>query len=39
MATDKVFVGRKYELEQFKEVLADPRGQAERTYRNNISIV
>jgi KaiC/GvpD/RAD55 family RecA-like ATPase len=28
MAEGKIFVGRKAELEQFKEVLKDPKGQA-----------
>ena len=28
MAEEKIFVGRKAELEQFKEVLMDPKGQA-----------
>ncbi len=28
METDKIFVGRKAELEQFKEVLKNPKGQA-----------
>lgn len=28
MAADKIFVGRKDELEQFKEVLEDTKGQA-----------
>ena len=28
MDADKIFVGRKAELEQFKEVLKDPKGQA-----------
>jgi len=28
MAEGKIFVGRETELEQFKEVLEDPKGQA-----------
>jgi hypothetical protein len=28
MAEGKIFVGRKAELEQFKEVLKNPKGQA-----------
>ena len=28
MAEGKIFVGRKAELEQFKEVIKDPKGQA-----------
>ena len=28
MAEEKIFVGRKAELEQFKEVLKNPKGQA-----------
>jgi len=28
MNAEKIFVGRKAELEQFKEVLKDPNGQA-----------
>lgn len=28
MSSDKIFVGRKDELEQFKKVLAEPQGQA-----------
>jgi len=28
MSAEKIFVGRKAELEQFKEVLQNPKGQA-----------
>lgn len=28
MTTDKIFVGRKEELEQFKKVLEEPKGEA-----------
>jgi MoxR-like ATPase len=28
MTTDRIFVGRQAELEQFKKVLEDPKGQA-----------
>jgi hypothetical protein len=28
MAAERIFVGRKAELEQFKKVLKDPQGQA-----------
>ena len=33
MSAGKIFVGRKDELEQFKEVLKDPKGQAPLEYK------
>ena len=33
MSAEKIFVGRKAELEQFKEVLKNPKGQAPLEYK------